>query len=361
MLKVSIIGSVGIPAKYGGFETLVEHLSKKLSKQYILTVYCSAKNYKKKLNYYNSAKLEYINLQANGIQSIFYDLVSFVKAMHNSDVILILGVSGCIGLPLLKPFTKAKIVTNIDGLEWKRDKWSSIIKSFLRFSEKLAVKFSDRVIGDNKVIIDYIHEQYRVKNTILIPYGADHVSNEIMSKEIISRYSFLKDQYAFKVCRIEPENNIHIILEAFREIKTLNLVIVGNWNNSDYGTDLKSKYSGVNIHLLDPIYDQKILNQMRSNCYVYIHGHSAGGTNPSLVEAMYLKLPIISYGVKYNKETTNNECMYFLNKNELVYILDNLNNDKLMSIRQNMYRYAKENYTWEIIASSYSKAFHFDE
>ncbi len=355
--KISIIGTVGIPAKYGGFETLTEYLSKNLNDKYEMTVYCSSKSYDNQLEYYNGAKLKYINLNANGVQSIPYDIISIFKSLRNSDTLLILGVSGCIVLPFVRLFSKKRIVVNIDGLEWKRDKWGKGAKWFLKFSEKLAVKYADVVVSDNKVIQEYVKSEYDVKSE-LIAYGADHVTKEILSDALKNKYSFLKEKYAFKVCRIEPENNIHLILEAFSEYNDLNIVIIGNWENSEYGEKLKKIFSNFeNIFLIDPIYEQKILNEIRSNCYIYMHGHSAGGTNPSLVEAMYLGLPIFSYGIQYNKETTHNKALYFDTKDELVELLKNIDEDKLKTIAGDMLIVAKENYTWEKISQQYSKLF----
>lgn len=271
---------------------------------------------------------------------------------------LILGVSGCIALPILRLFNKkVKIVTNIDGLEWKRQKWSSNAKKFLKYSEKLAVKYSDIVVSDNKVIQDYVMSEYCVKSE-LIAYGADHVTKETILEELFVKYPFLKERYAFKVCRIEPENNIHLILEAFSEYRNLNLIIIGNWTNSEYGKNLKDTYSKFeNIYLLDPIYEQNILNQIRSNCYIYMHGHSAGGTNPSLVEAMYLGLPIFAFGIDYNKETTRYNAKYFDNKTHLVTLLKNISTDELVNIGTNMKKTAQENYTWERISNQYAQLF----
>ena len=122
-----------------------------------------------------------------------------------------------------------------------------------------------------------------------------------LSSEAIVKYPFLNAPFAFKVCRIEPENNVHVVLNAFDNIQNLHLVMVGNWDKSAYGMDLKANYQAhPTIHLLDPIYNQNQLDLLRSNATLYVHGHSAGGTNPSLVEAMFLGLPIIAFGVSYN-------------------------------------------------------------
>jgi glycosyltransferase involved in cell wall biosynthesis len=353
MKEIAIIGTMGIPAKYGGFETLVEYLTKNLGIDFNFTVYCSLKNYDDKLDHYNNAKLKYINLQSNGFQSVLYDIISILRSIRNTDVLLILGVSGCIVLPVVKIISKKRVIVNIDGLEWKRAKWGRFAKLFLKFSEKLAVKYADVLITDNKIITDYVEIEYGVKSS-LIAYGADHVCKDELDDDLRVLFPFLLGDYAFKVCRIEPENNIHLILKAFIKLPNRNLVIVGNWDNSSYGKKLKSEYSDLeNIYLIDPIYNQKILNQIRSNCSVYIHGHSAGGTNPSLVEAMFLSLPVIAYDVEYNRETTQHMACYFGNEIELITILENHSALEFAEIATNMKIIAEKEFTWGIISEKY--------
>ena len=357
MKSVSIIGTVGLPAKYGGFETLTEYLTKYLSKEYDMSVYCSAKSYDGTLESYNGAVLKYINLKANGVQSIPYDIISIVRACRTADTLLILGVSGCIVLPFVKMFSHKKLVVNIDGLEWKRHKWNKYAKWFLKFSEKQAVNYADAVITDNKVIQEYVETEYG-KQSSLIAYGADHVQKLHLDTSMLNEFPFLQEKYAFSVCRIEPENNIHLIVEAMSQQETLPLVLIGNWDKSQYGRDLRSQYRHLeHIHLLDPIYDQGRLNQIRSNCTLYLHGHSAGGTNPSLVEAMYLELPIFAFDVAYNRETTEHQAKYFTCSVELFKLIEDLENIDLNEIAEKMYTIAEKRYKWEIIARQYAKLF----
>jgi glycosyltransferase involved in cell wall biosynthesis len=167
-------------------------------------------------------------------------------------------------------------------------------------------------------------------------------------------YSFYKEHYAISVCRIEPENNTHLILEAFSRQAEIPLVIIGNWKHSDYGLNLLQKYTTfTHIHLLDPIYDSERINFLRSNALLYIHGHSAGGTNPSLVEAMFLGLPIFAFDCVYNRYTTENKCAYWSNAGELYQHISHLDDSKLDIIRKKMKAIAERKYRWNIIASKY--------
>ncbi|MEM9821785.1 MAG: DUF1972 domain-containing protein [Bacteroidota bacterium] len=357
--KLAIIGTVGVPAKYGGFETLAHHLVLKLNQEYDITVFASKNAYpeNERVPEWNNAKIKYLPFNANGIQSIIYDLWSIIYALIYCDVLLILGVSGCLCLPFIKLFSKKKIIVNIDGLEWRRPKWNWLGKKFLRFSEGIACKFADTIVTDNQMLKEYVKIQYSREST-LIEYGADHCTPVAIEDQYLYRFPFLKDKYAFKVARIEPENHIKTILEAFAYENSQQFVIVGNWDNSAYGRRLKNHYSQFsNLHLYDPIYDATVLNMLRSNAQYYVHGHSAGGTNPSLVEAMYLGLPILSFDVIYNRATTNNQAVYFNNVNELRQMLKQIEHIPLFAIGQNLRAFALKKYLWADISQRYSQLF----
>tara|TARA_R110002050_G_scaffold141251_1_gene266260 strand:+ start:13078 stop:14286 length:1209 start_codon:yes stop_codon:yes gene_type:complete len=357
--KIAIIGTVGVPAKYGGFETLTEHLIENLDNDYDLSVYCSGLAYKKETRkpYYRNAKLFFIPLKANGIQSILYDAISILHALFYADVLLILGVSGAFMLPFVKLFTNKRIIISIDGIEWKRAKWNFFAKSYLFWAEYLAVKYSHIDISDNESIQNYTAMRYGSLSRI-IEYGADHTFKVNPTVKDRKEFPFLKSTYAFTVCRIEPENNIHEILKAFSQLPKYFLVIVGNWTNSEYGIHLKEQFSNfANILLLDPIYDQRKLDVIRGNALMYIHGHSAGGTNPSLVEAMYLGLPIMAFDVSYNRVTTEDKAFYFRNHESLKKGVLSCSYKTLHDMGESMKSIAMRRYTWEVVAAKYDQLF----
>ena len=350
MKNVAIVGTVGIPACYGGFETLVENLTKNNSGNVEYTVFCSEKSYENKLYKYNNARLRYISLSANGIESIFYDIFSLLKCFRmKPDVTLILGVSGCIFLPIYKLVSKSKIITNIDGLEWRRDKWSNLVKTFLKFSEKMAVKYSDVIICDNQAIGNYVTNEYKKEN-IVIAYGGDHV----LIDNVVVEYSC---DYYFSVCRIEPENNVELILKSFTK-SSEKIKFVGNWGASEFGVKLKNNYgSHPNIELIDPIYDIAELYKLRSACKGYIHGHSAGGTNPSLVEAMHFSVPILAFDCDFNRFTTENKALYFSSSDSLKNLIDNEGDAKFSNCGSKMKGIATEKYKWDKISNQYESLY----
>lgn len=358
-MKVAIIGTVGVPANYGGFETLVEQLvCHNHSEDLQYAVYCSKRSYKDERWVYHGAKTEYVGLNANGVQSIPYDIISIIKASRKSDVILVLGVSGCAFLPIFRLFSKKKLIINIDGLEHRRDKWSKWIRSFLKFSERQAVKYGDIIVTDNQGITDYVKSEYN-KTSELIAYGGDHVLTEVddaYTEKILKEYDLDRDGYALGICRIEPENNVHLIIEAFDRAQK-KIVFIGNWQKSEYGRNLAEKYKNSDYVKITPaIYDLNVLNVLRSNCSLYLHGHSAGGTNPSLVEAMFFAKPIIAFDCVYNRESTEHKAIYFSTAEELTKILLDKNYD-CYGIASDMKEIAVRRYRWETIAKQYENLY----
>lgn len=355
MKKIAIIGTQGVPAKYGGFESLVENIiGENCSKGVEYTVFCSSKDMPERLQEYNGCRLKYVGLSANGVQSVVYDIVSMCRALRGYDVMLVLGVSGCLFLPIVKLLSRVKVVVNIDGLEHRRGKWGRVAKWFLRLSEKVAVKWADVVVTDNKAIQDYVAETYG-KQSKMIAYGGDHVIRNVdvcRESEILREYEVLEKEYAVSICRIEPENNCHITLEAFERCGK-RLLFVGNWNRNDYGRELKRKYANCkNIEMIDSLYDLDVLYVLRKNAGWYMHGHSAGGTNPSLVEAMFFGRPIVAYDVVYNRETTGEKALYFKTADDICELLsyEDLNCENLRLL-------AEERYKWQKIAREYEAVY----
>ncbi len=357
MKRVAIIGTVGVPANYGGFETLVENIiGENASKDIEYTVFCSSKDCPETPANYKGAKLKYVGLHANGIQSIIYDGVSLMKSIRGYDVVVALGVSGGIFFPFFRLFSRSRFVVNIDGLEWKRDKWGKFAKFILHLSEKLAVRYADIIIADNQGIVDHVKTLYK-KESKLIAYGGDHVVRSVsdeVTQLTLSKYGLKAKEYAITVCRIEPENNCDKILKAVKESK-FPLIFIGNWNKNEYGQGLKEEYANIeNINIVDAVYDLDILHILRANSKCYIHGHSAGGTNPSLVEAMYCKCNIIAYDVIYNRATTEDQAHYFKDTQDL---LNHLTSNELSNNSTNMFEIADKRYKWEVIARQYESLY----
>lgn len=350
---IHIIGIVGVPSKYGGFETLVEYLldSNKIVDHGVI-VYCEEKICHAQNNFYKGARLIPISWKANGWQSVLYDLNALLIASRKGGSVLILGTSATFIIPLLRLFfPKVEYIVNMAGLEWSRSKFNILGRLFLKFNEMVAAFSAHKFITDNQGLKDYIYSTYRKKSE-LIPYGGDQFLDIKCDMNIFKEYP-LPDIFDFAMARSQVDNNMEIILEAYSK-NSLNLVFVSNWTSSDYGKRIYDKYNHIeNIHLIGPIYDIKKIKALHRKTRFYVHGHSAGGTNPVLVESMWAKLPILSFDVSFNRHTTLNNAFYFKTSEELSELALTLDNDSIEMCVSMLFQTAKKNYKWEQIIAKY--------
>ena len=353
--KIHIVGTHGVPAKYGGFETLADFLCQYLKDDYEMTVYCNGNKYPNKEKEYYGAKLKYLNIEANGFTGIFYDLITYVQALFAADVILYLSPVGSGFMTPLKYLTGKKVIVNHGGLnEWEREKLNIVQKIWAKFNHYVAAKFADINIADNLLYQQSLKDIFNANSTV-IQYGGDHV-NKIDPNNIdfINKYPFVNDAYAVSVSRAQLDNNIHLVLEAFENFDKYKIVLISNWNISKYGIDLKERYKNhPNMILLDAIYDKKELDYLRGNALVYIHSHSRCGTAPSLVEAMCLKNTIISYDVPTNRETTQNKAIFFSSSSSLNDALNTISIKDLELNKEKMFEIASKEYSWKSISNEY--------
>jgi len=355
--NIALIGTNGIPARYGGFETLTEYLARYLGEEYAVTVYCSKTPAKTRLRSYLGARLVYIPFRANGWQSMIYDALSIVHALFTTDVLVILGFSGVFAFPLTALFKK-KIIFNIGGIEWQKVRGNKVFARLEVISKKwfeyICVRFSDVIIADNQVLCDYVRETYGIES-VLAEYGGDHATHQPVTGKMSEKYLFLKKPYDVTVSRAQEDMNIHILIEAYKLLPERNLVVVSNWEISDYGTRLKrdNKDRYPNIFLLDAVYDLSQLNAIRSNARVYFHTHSLCGTAPSLTEAMSLGLPVLCFDVATNRSTTEEKSIYFSDADSLILTLSGLDEETTTKLGRDMKEVADRRYTWQRIVSLY--------
>ena len=349
----AIIGSVGLPACYGGFETIVEQLSERWDNRHRVFVLCEKVKNEVRLEKYKNFFLRYIPLPANGSLSVPYDIVSAIYSIYflKANNLMYLGVGGAISIPVLrffKPFVYFTV--NIDGLEWKREKWGIFARFWFKFSEGIAAKYANEIISDNEEIVKYVRSTYN-RSSVLASCGGEHaLEGEEMG---LSEFGLTRDQYFLKICRIEPENNIELVIRSFIGSSKV-LCIVGNWGRSAYGTRLKARYGKCdNIVLIDPIYSKDELYTLRKNCKAYIHGHSKGGTNPSLVEIMHFCKSIFCYDCTFNHSSTNGLAFFFRNEDELATLLNKTSEIEMENASLQLYDLAVNKFTWAEVASKY--------
>lgn len=352
-IKLAIVGAHGLPAKYGGYCTLAEYLAEYKPEDFDLTVYCVKKEYPNGDETYKGCHLVYLDAPARGIMAWRFHAKGIKHAiMNGADCVLLCGSNGGFFLPFYHKYCN-RFFLNIGGIEWARSKYPPILRPFLRLLMQVAVRNSGYLVADNIGIKEYIKKEYNRDDSVVIAYGGDQARKEEATPEIKKKYPFMNGDYAVAIARIQPDNNTDMLLEAFKNAK-MPLVYIGNWNVSEYGIETKKKYSGEkNLYLLDAIYEIHELNMLRSNCTLYVHGHSAGGTNPSLVEAMHLGVPIACYNNGFNNNTTYNKAIFFNNGRDLYEKIESITLDQLQNVGQTMKKLAIENYQWKTIAQQY--------
>lgn len=311
MMKIGIVGTRGIPNNYGGFEQFAQNFALYLyEKGYEVSVYNSSLH-PYKLNTFKGVNIiqKYDPENKLGAMGQFvYDFLCILDSRkRNFDIILQLGYTSSSIFSFLFP-ANAKLITNMDGLEWKRSKYSKIVQTYLKRAEKWAVMFSDLLIADSIGIQDYLKDKYQCQ-PYYIPYSAEVFHDP--DENCISAYHIIKYNYNLVIARLEPENNIEIIIQSHLQTECKNpLLIIGSYQNQ-YGQLLYKKYHSERIRFLGAIYDQSVLNNLRYYSLFYLHGHSVGGTNPSLIEAMACKCLIIAHNNTFNKNILGTDAFYF--------------------------------------------------
>lgn len=353
MKTLAIIGAHGIPAKYGGYCTLAEYLAEYKPEDFDITVYCVKSEYKERPEMYKGAHLVYVDLPARGMMAWKFHLWCLKDALSKGiECMLLCGSNSGFFLPFFHKH-KNKFYLNIGGVEWQRNKYNWVMRNVVRLLMRSAVSNSVHLIADNVGMQDYYVEEYGRRDSVMIPYGGDQAQSAEVTKDAISKYPFLNTKFAVAIARIQSDNNTEMLLEAFKDA-CMPLVYIGNWNVTPWAKETREKYSKYpNLILLDAIYDIPVLNQIRSNCALYVHGHSAGGTNPSLVEAMHLGVPLACFDNKFNNYTTHDKAMYFKSVEDLKNIIENTSEEQMNTIAKNMKDLAIKHYRWETIAEQY--------
>lgn len=356
-LRIGLVGTVGVPGRYGGFETLAEQLARRISPEMArFIIYCQRSAYPEEFprpdTSFAGHRRVFVPLRANGPISMLHDALAMLHAslVARVDLMLVLGYSGAWALPLIRLLRpRMAIVTNIDGMEWRRDKFGPIAKRVLRLLEDFAVRFSHRIIIDNAALVPLAQAAHTGLEPMLIAYGGDHT----LVSPGVSPIS-VGSPYYLSIARIEPENNCEMILQAFGAQPSSRLVFVGNWNASAYGRDLRKRFSSrPNLHLLDPIYDLAILSALRVGACGYVHGHSVGGTNPSLVEALFHTARLLAFDCPFNRCTLDGHGSYYGDAEALRSLL--IVEDDL-DIAPSAMEDLRLRYQWGVIADAYLAA-----
>ena len=353
-MKIAILGTRGIPNHYGGFEQFAEYLSVGLVERgHDVTVYNSHSHPYTK-DEFKGVKIKHIYDPENRIGTagqFIYDLLCIVDTRKcDYDIILQLGYTSSSIFFDLHP-KKSIVVTNMDGLEWKRTKYSAKVQKFLKWAESLAAKKSDYMISDSIGIQNYIKNKYK-KDTTYIPYGSYVVEN--YEESVCLDYDVQPYQYDMLIARLEPENSIEIILDGVAKSKLERTFLVIGKHETKYGEYLKNKFiNNKNIIFVGGVYNQTTLDNLRYFSNIYFHGHTVGGTNPSLLEAMGSYSLICANNNEFNKFILGDDAFYFDNSYEIADIINNINKKSYANfLEKNIYK-IKTIYQWKNIIEQY--------
>jgi len=320
-IKIGILGTRGIPNHYGGFEQWAEQLSQGLVERGCgVVVYNSHFHPYKKPEYNGVELIRKWDPKQIGLASQFiYDFLCVLDARRQKfDTIIQLGYTTSSVWAWLLP-QKTKIIYNMDGMEWKREKYKGLLKSFLKYAEKLAVKHSDIIIADSKPIKQYLDSKYGIKSEY-IAYPASVILEPEIS--ILKKFKLKAKKYLLLIARFQPDNNFEAIIKGvINSGFYFPLIIIGD-NQNKFGRYIVEKYSDRRIVFVGKIYDKVLLDGLRYYSALYFHGHSAGGTNPSLLEAMAASCIICAHNNEYNKAVTGKDAFYFKSESEISNLLN---------------------------------------
>ena len=380
MKHVFIIGSRGLPAKYGGFETFVQQLvSHQESEEIQYHVACLSDTSHHQHSTYlgadcfniNPPKLGPARVIAYDMMAITYALKIIKKQQIERPIFYILG--NTIG-GFIVPFAKmihsvgGTLFVNPDGLEWKHAKWAKPVQGYLKFSEKMMVRYADLIVADNEGIEDYLQSEYSATNTTFIAYGTDLTPTTLTNESEKVRHYFEKwkikeKEYFLIVGRFVPENNYVTAIKEFMVSKTKrDLVIVANHEGSAYFQKLKQETdfaSDSRIKFVGTVYDQELLKYLRQECRAYIHGHEVGGTNPGLLEALAQTNENLVLGVDFNKKVALKGAHYWSKDGgNLAHLIDQIDGQaEFIELGKTAKKHMQEAYTWEKIAREYEELF----
>lgn len=366
-MKIAFVSTRGIPNNYGGFEQFAEYISVGLvARGHDVTVY-SPHFHPYKESSYKGVKIKHIyspeKWMGSSVGSFFYDFSSLRDALKNEnfDIIYEAGYTSIIPAYIwfnIKNRKNPIVVTNMDGLEYKRSKFNPLVQKFIFWEEKMAVKHSHYLIADNMGIHDYYKEKYR-RDSKFLAYGADiHTDFNV---DTLSEYDVTADNYYILIARLEPENNIEMAIQGYlksNENGKKPLLIIGN-TTTPHGKYLSGKYGHIDsVRFLGGIYNFKVLDDLRHFSSAYFHGHSVGGTNPSLLEAMAAGCFILANDNIFNRSVLKDNAIYYNSPDEVTRILNDEKcfSDKEALIANNIQRISTD-YSWERLVDQHEEYF----
>ena len=329
-MHVMIVGTRGIPARHGGFETFAEDLSIFLTARgHDVTVYCQTGETKQaSSDFWNGIHRVHIPSSDNALGTISYDWATTLDCSRKKGVVLTLGYNTGV-FSLLYRLRDVPNVMNMDGIEWKRDKWTLPQRGWLWFNEWAGARCANYLVADHPEISRHLERHTSTSKIAMIPYGADVVT--FASTSVLSQFELKSKSYYLVIARPEPENSILEIVKAFTaRPATHSLVVLGNYsgNGGEYRQQVVNA-AGPNVRFIGAIYDRDVVKALRFHALAYIHGHRVGGTNPSLVESLAAGNAIIAHDNRFTRWVAGDGARFFTGTRDLGATMDDLQQNPL--------------------------------
>lgn len=316
-MRYALIGTRGVPARYGGFETAVEEVGRRLvARGHEVIVFCRSTSGKPQESEYLGMRLVVLPaMRVRSLETLSHTALSvFHRCLSDVDSAIVFNAANVPFVPVLRA-RGIPVATHVDGLEWKRAKWGPIGQRYYRLAEFLAVRWSDALIADARGIADYFLTAFGAP-TRLITYGAPILANP--GSDRLAEMGLSPRSYHLVVARFEPENHVLEIVRGYAASgATLPLVVVGSAPYSDAYTRAIQQAADPRVRLVGGVWDQELLDELYANACTYLHGHSVGGTNPSLLRAAGAGAPVIAFDVSFNREVIGSDGWFFADEAEL--------------------------------------------
>lgn len=363
-MNIVIIGIRGLPANYGGFETCAENTSSYwVKKGHNVLVYCRWHLYDKRPDKINGVRLKYVSsVRTKSLDTIshsFLCLLDLILWEKQYRYVHLYNTGNAIFIPILKLLRK-KVIISVDGIEWKRKKWGKLAKSIHKLGEKIAVKYADRIVTDNKVVEAYYKEKYN-KITSTVAYGAKMLSSNYQNEdETLQQFGLKKKEYSIFVGRLVPEKGVHHLIDAYKKLKTsFPLVIIGDDNENEYRNSLFSNKSG-SIIFTGYVYGTEY-EILLKNAYLYVSASELEGTSPSLLAAMGAEVCALVNGIDENRQTIQ-DCAYCFEVNNFDDLRETWQRlldtpDLITEMSKKGYNHCIDVYNWDTISQEYLDLF----
>ncbi|MHA7222348.1 DUF1972 domain-containing protein [Arthrobacter sp. RHLT1-20] len=357
-LHIAMVGTRGVPARYGGFETAIEEIGQRLVQRgNRVSVYCRDMDGGASDRPAQHLGMDLVHLGAlrkRSLETLSHTGLSVAHMLrHRPDAAIIFNAANAPYLPVIRA-AGIPVATHVDGLEWKRAKWGRAGRNYYQLVERLAVRWSDALIADAAGIQDYYRKKFNA-DTVYLAYGAPLLAKGKSDK--LAQLGLVPQGYHLVVARFEPENHVHLIVEGFaRSTARLPLVVVGSAPYSDRYTRLVHDLGDERVHFVGGVWDQELLDQLYSNATVYWHGHSVGGTNPSLLRAIGSGTATNAYDVDFNREVLEESGRYFTGPQDVARLAAEAEGfESDVEARGEQAQQLAARFNWDLVADGYEQ------